>query len=137
RDSESVSSAPSRWASRPRPLRPRSLTRASDATARQFEIYNVFPIGTLLNLTKVLMTVDAKGVDGLPNGSARLTQILSRVSSWFDTYVVDLLVNLQGWIVRGSSVIFRSVQTGFVQNYALMMVAGLLVLFVVFLWPWK
>ncbi len=101
------------------------------------EMYNVFPIGALLRLTKVLMGVDAKVVDGLPNGSARLTQILSRVSSWFDTYVVDLLVNMQGWIVRGSSVIFRSVQTGFVQNYALMMVAGLLVFFVVYLWPWR
>jgi NADH-quinone oxidoreductase subunit L len=97
------------------------------------EIYNVFPIGAMLRLTRVLMGIDAKGVDGLPNGSARLTQILSRVSSWFDTYVVDLLVNMQGWIVRGGSVVFRSIQTGFVQNYALLMVFGLLAFFVAYL----
>jgi len=97
------------------------------------EIYNVFPIGALLRLSRVLMGFDAKGVDGLPNGSARLTQLLSSVSNWFDKYVVDLLVNMQGWIVRGGSVIFRSVQTGFVQNYALLMVLGLLSFFVVYL----
>jgi NADH-quinone oxidoreductase subunit L len=99
------------------------------------EMYAVFPIGALLRLSRVLMGVDAKGVDGVPNGSARLTQILSSVSNWFDTYVVDLLVNLQGWIVRGGSVIFRSAQTGLVQNYALLMVLGLLAFFVVYLWP--
>jgi NADH-quinone oxidoreductase subunit L len=99
------------------------------------EMYGVFPIGALLGLSRVLMGVDAKGVDGVPNGSARLTQIFSAVSNWFDTYVVDLLVNMQGWIVRGGSVILRTVQTGFVQNYALLMVLGLLVFFIIYLWP--
>ena len=52
---------------------------------------------------------------------------------WFDKYVVDLLVNLQGWIVRAGSVVLRSVQTGFVQNYALLMVLGLIAFFAVYL----
>src|SRR5262249_29783567 len=98
------------------------------------EFYNrYFPIGVTLGLTKLLMRVDTDVVDALPNGSARIAQLLSRVSSWFDRYVVDLLVNLQGWIVRGGSVVLRSVQTGFVQNYALLMVLGLLAFFIVYL----
>jgi NADH-quinone oxidoreductase subunit L len=99
------------------------------------EMYAVFPIGAMLSLTRALMGFDAKGVDGVPNGSARVAQVMSRVSSWIDTYVVDLLVNLQGWIVRGGSVVLRSIQTGLVQNYALLMVLGLLVFFIVYLWP--
>ncbi len=97
------------------------------------EVYSAFPIGTTLRLSDVLMRVDARGVDGLPNGSARATQIVSLVSMWFDKYVVDLLVNLQGWIVRAGSVVLRSVQTGFVQNYALLMVLGLIAFFAVYL----
>ena len=97
------------------------------------EIYKAFPIGATLRLTDVLMRVDTKGVDGVPNGSARVAQLVSLVSMWFDKYVVDLLVNLQGWIVRAGSVVLRSVQTGFVQNYALLMVLGLIAFFAVYL----
>jgi NADH-quinone oxidoreductase subunit L len=97
------------------------------------EIYGAFPIGATLRLSDVLMRVDLRGVDGVPNGSARLTQLVSLVSIWFDKYVVDLLVNLQGWIVRAGSVVLRSVQTGFVQNYALLMVLGLIAFFAVYL----
>jgi NADH-quinone oxidoreductase subunit L len=98
------------------------------------EFYNkYFPIGATLGLSRLFMRVDADGIDLLPNGSAWFAQRLSRVSSWFDQYVVDLLVNLQGWIVRGGSVVLRSVQTGFVQNYALLMVIGLLAFFIVYL----
>jgi NADH-quinone oxidoreductase subunit L len=98
------------------------------------EFYNrVFPVGATLGLSRVLMRVDARGVDGLPNGSAFLAQQLSRASDWFDRYVVDMLVNLQGWVVRGGSVVLRSVQTGLVQNYALLMILGLLSFFIVLL----
>jgi NADH-quinone oxidoreductase subunit L len=97
------------------------------------EAYAVFPIGALLGTSKLLMKFDARGVDGVPNGSARLSQLLSLASQWFDKYVVDFFVNLQGWIVRGGSVVLRSVQTGLVQNYALLMVVGLIAFVVVYL----
>lgn len=97
------------------------------------EAYNVFPIGATLRTSEVMMQVDARGVDGLANGSARLTQIGSSISNWFDKYVVDLLVNLQGWLVRAGSVVLRSIQTGLVQNYALLMVLGLIAFVAVYL----
>ena len=79
------------------------------------------------------MRVDARVIDGMPNGSARLTQMLSLASRWFDKYVVDLLVNLQGWLVRLGSIILRSAQTGLVQNYALLMVIGVIAFFAVYM----
>ncbi|MCW5971535.1 MAG: NADH-quinone oxidoreductase subunit L [Blastocatellales bacterium] len=97
------------------------------------EGYAVFPIGALLRLSKGLMSFDARGVDGVPNGSARLAHVLSRGSEWFDKYVIDLAVNLQGWMVRAGSVVLRSAQTGLVQNYALLMVLGLIAFFAVYL----
>jgi NADH-quinone oxidoreductase subunit L len=124
--------------------RPDVAKRASEAfgglpyrlSLRKFfvdEGYAIFPIGAMLRLSRVLMRVDARGIDGMPNGSARTAQVLSRGSEWFDKYVVDLLVNLQGWLVRAGSVVLRSLQTGFVQNYALLMVAGLIAICVVYL----
>jgi NADH-quinone oxidoreductase subunit L len=97
------------------------------------EAYAVFPIGALLRMSRAIMRFDAHVVDGLPNGSGRVTQWLSLISEWFDKYVVDLLVNLQGWIVRFGSIVLRSAQTGLVQNYALFMVFGLIAFFVVYL----
>jgi hypothetical protein len=40
---------------------------------------------------------------------------------------------MPGWIVRGGSVVVRSLHTGFVQNYARLMVFGLLAFFVAYL----
>jgi NADH:ubiquinone oxidoreductase subunit 5 (subunit L)/multisubunit Na+/H+ antiporter MnhA subunit len=97
------------------------------------EAYAIFPIGALLKLSKVFMRVDARVIDAMPNGSARLTQMLSLASRWFDKYVVDLLVNLQGWLVRFGSIILRSAQTGLVQNYALLMVIGVIAFFAVYM----
>ena len=41
-----------------------------------------------------------------------------------DRTVVDGLVNLVGWIVQESSHVFRRLQTGLVQNYAILMLFG-------------
>jgi len=46
------------------------------------------------------------------------------VSSLIDKYVVDGAVNLVGRSSQESSFLFRRVQTGLIQNYALLMLAG-------------
>jgi len=38
--------------------------------------------------------------------------------------VVDGLVNLVGWVASESSFIFRRVQTGLIQNYAVLILFG-------------
>jgi NADH:ubiquinone oxidoreductase subunit 5 (subunit L)/multisubunit Na+/H+ antiporter MnhA subunit len=54
---------------------------------------------------------------------------LAALSYVFDRLVVDGLVNFCGWVPRVVGALFRSLQTGMVQFYALAMVLGMLVLF--------
>ncbi|MBA3572487.1 MAG: hypothetical protein H0W34_11050 [Pyrinomonadaceae bacterium] len=65
-------------------------------------------------------------IDGTVNGSARLTRLASRITGGTDQYFVDGLVNaIAAFIVRLMSPLFRAAQTGLTQNYALVMVVGL------------
>jgi NADH:ubiquinone oxidoreductase subunit 5 (subunit L)/multisubunit Na+/H+ antiporter MnhA subunit len=69
---------------------------------------------------------DSKVIDGGVNGSAWLTKLSSRLTGATDQYFVDGLVNaVAAFIIRLMSPIFRAAQTGFTQNYALVMVLGL------------
>jgi NADH-quinone oxidoreductase subunit L len=71
-----------------------------------------------------LWTFDRRVVDGAVNGSGWLTVFASWISSLIDRYVVDGAVNLVGRSSQESSFLFRRVQTGLIQNYALLMLAG-------------
>jgi NADH:ubiquinone oxidoreductase subunit 5 (subunit L)/multisubunit Na+/H+ antiporter MnhA subunit len=67
------------------------------------------------------------------NGLAALTRLFSRITGGVDTYFVDGLVNtIAAFIARLMSPLFRAAQTGFTQNYALVMVLGLMVAVVLF-----
>jgi NADH-quinone oxidoreductase subunit L len=52
---------------------------------------------------------------------------------WFDTKVIDGAVNGAGWVAQRLGGLLRQSQTGHVQNYALGMAAGLVVVLVAFL----
>ena len=75
-----------------------------------------------------LYRFDAGVIDGLVNGCRHLTVGTSMLSGFFDKYVVDGLVNLIGWLTQAGSRIFRRLQTGLVSQYAMVVVAGMLVL---------
>ena len=47
------------------------------------------------------------------------------VSHLIDKYVVDGIVNLLGWTAGEASYVFRLVQSGLIQNYALATVLGI------------
>jgi NADH:ubiquinone oxidoreductase subunit 5 (subunit L)/multisubunit Na+/H+ antiporter MnhA subunit len=79
-----------------------------------------------------LWRVDQAVVDGGVNGAGWLTRLWSFVSGLFDKYVVDLAVNAIGWFTRAGSVILRSFQTGFWQNYALMFTVGLFIIILIY-----
>ena len=72
-----------------------------------------------------LWTFDRKVVDGAVNGSGWFTLISSWFSGLTDRHVVDGAVNLVGWMAQESSYWFRRLQTGLVQNYALLMLFGI------------
>ena len=88
------------------------------------EIYDATFISGTMKSSSGLWTFDRRVVDGVVNGTGWFTVFASWVSSLLDRYVVDGAVNLVGRSSEESSFVFRRVQTGLVQNYALLMLAG-------------
>jgi NADH-quinone oxidoreductase subunit L len=88
------------------------------------ELYNATFIKGFMKSSFGSWTFDRRVVDGAVNGTGWLTVFASWVSSLIDRYVVDAAVNLVGRSSEESSFVFRRVQTGLVQNYALLMLAG-------------
>jgi NADH-quinone oxidoreductase subunit L len=73
-----------------------------------------------------LWRFDAGVVDGGVNGSAWVTVKSAVASGWGDRWIVDGLVRFVGAFVRTFSWPVRLIQTGYVQNYAMLMLLGVL-----------
>ena len=86
-----------------------------------------------MDAARAVFTFDSKLVDGIVNGLATLSRLSSRIVGGFDKYFVDGIVNTIGaFIARLMSPLLRAAQTGFTQNYALVMVLGLMIAVAVF-----
>ena len=72
---------------------------------------------------------DSRIVDGGVNGAGWMTRLGSTISIWWDTWIVDGAVRLTSFLVKMSSYPVRIIQTGSVQAYALVFVAGVAALF--------
>ncbi len=88
------------------------------------ELYGATVIRGTMASADGLWTIDRNVVDGAVNGSGWLTIFTSWFSGILDKYIVDGLVNLVGSILQESSFVFRRLQTGLIQNYALLMLVG-------------
>jgi NADH-quinone oxidoreductase subunit L len=89
----------------------------------------VFPVGFTLVLMRALAWFDSNVIDGIVNGVATVTIGISRAMGGFDTYVVDGIVNLLAGITQFGGLIFRQVQTGKIQTYVVYVVIGVIALF--------
>ena len=89
------------------------------------ELYNSTVVAGTFAAARGLWTVDRNVVDGAVNGTGWMTVIGAWLSGLTDRRVVDGLVNFVGWIVQESSLVFRRVQTGLLQNYAMLMLFGI------------
>ena len=97
------------------------------------ELYGLAITRRTMDSARAVYGFDAKLVDGIVNGLAWLSRQFSVVVGAFDKYFVDGLVNtISAFIIRLMSPLFRAAQTGFAQNYALVMVLGLMVAVAVF-----
>jgi NADH-quinone oxidoreductase subunit L len=88
------------------------------------ELYQATVIAGTFNAGKGLWTFDRTVVDGAVNGTGWLTKFSSWLSGLTDRTIVDGAVNFVGWVVQEGSYWFRRLQTGLVQNYALLMLFG-------------
>ncbi|HEX7998983.1 MAG TPA: NADH-quinone oxidoreductase subunit L [Pyrinomonadaceae bacterium] len=122
---------PDAWAARLAPL-----YRASFNKYWVDELYGMLFTRRTMDAARGVYAVDSRGIDGAVNGSAWLTRLSSRITGAFDRIVVDGIVNgIAGFIGRIMSGLLRSAQTGFAQNYALVMVLGLVVAVALFFGP--
>jgi len=86
-------------------------------------------VDRIKDLSTALSLFDAKVIDGLGvDGSAWLARVLSRLSMWWDKWVVDGLVNFVGKFTQLLSAPIRMFQTGVFSNYAVLILLGLAVL---------
>jgi NADH-quinone oxidoreductase subunit L len=88
------------------------------------EVYDATVISGTFAAGKGLWAVDRNVVDGVVNGSGWFTLISAWFSGLADRSIVDGVVNLVGRICEEGSFWFRKLQTGLVQNYALLMLFG-------------
>ncbi len=89
------------------------------------ELYNGTAIAGTFAAGRGLWTFDRNVVDGVVNGSSWVTVFGAWLSGLADRVVVDGAVNLVGWSTQETSYWFRRLQTGLVQNYALLMLFGI------------
>lgn len=116
------------WAQRLRPLYVASYNKYWVD-----EFYGWAVTRRTMDAARAVFSFDSKFVDGIVNGFAWLSRLFSRIVGGFDKYFVDGLVNtIAAFIMRLMSPLFRAAQTGFTQNYALVMVLGLMAAVVVF-----
>jgi len=93
------------------------------------EIYDALFVNRVKDLSTALGLFDSKVIDGLGvDGSGWLTRAFSRISMWWDKWVVDGLVNLLGWVPKSLSMPVRMFQTGVFSTYAVFILIGLAVL---------
>ncbi len=97
------------------------------------ELYDATVIAGTVGLARLLWDVDARVVDGAVNGTRHATVGSSFLSGVFDLRVVDGAVNLVATIYDVGSRIFRRLQVGYAQGYAMVMVFGAAILLAVFL----
>jgi len=88
------------------------------------ELYGATVVRGTMASAAGLWAFDRRVVDGAVNGSGWFTILSSWVSHLIDKYLVDGLVNLVGSIFHEASFVFRRLQTGLIQNYALLMLVG-------------
>jgi len=95
------------------------------------EIYNNGLVRPFLNVCRAIAVFDMDWYDKvIIDGFAYVTRGISRISRWIDDYVVDgFLVNGLGRIVLWAGALVRLFQTGRLQNYLLIMLFGVILIF--------
>jgi NADH-quinone oxidoreductase subunit L len=100
------------------------------------EAYRDGPIAGTLWLAKISSTFDKYIVDGIVNGVGSVTLAMGWVSGSIDRWFVDGLVNAIGELMRSFGGVLSGLQTGRMQNYLLGLVSGLVILVLVYRVAW-
>jgi len=85
------------------------------------EIYQATFINGSVLLSKMLSWFDTNIIDGIVNGVALFVKKLAFANNSFDKHVVDGLVNFTAFSVNTTGAVLRKLQTGKVQTYVVML----------------
>ena len=96
------------------------------------ELYGATVVGGTLLLSRISSWFDSHVIDGIVNGTGLLTKWISGVSGKFDNIVVDGLVNFSGWFTGIMGAGMRKIQTGRVQTYIVFALLGMMIIFFAF-----
>ncbi len=109
-----------------------SWPRLHNLLARKYyvdEIYDALFVNRIKDLSTALGFFDSKVIDGLGvDGAGWLARFLSRISMWWDKWVVDAPISLLGWFPKSLSMPVRMFQSGVFSTYAVFILIGLAVL---------
>lgn len=101
------------------------------------EIYDALFVNRVKNLGSALAAFDMGVVDGGVNGVGWATRMAAELSRLWDTWVIDGLVNVLAFVTKILSWPARIVETGLVQNYALLITLGVLVFMACYFTPFR
>ena len=96
------------------------------------EIYEATFIKGSMLLARMLSWFDSNVVDGIVNGVATLARKFAFVNDGFDRHVVDGMVNFTAFAVNTTGAVLRKLQTGKVQTYVVMLMLVLFGYFVLY-----
>ncbi len=93
------------------------------------EMYDAAVVNRTKDLGTLLGAFDAKVIDGVGvDGTGWLARFGSSLSMWWDKWIIDGLLNLGALMTQLFSYPVRRLQTGMFSSYALLILAGLLIL---------
>jgi NADH-quinone oxidoreductase subunit L len=92
------------------------------------EIYDTIIVNPVIKLCQYCLAFDLSVIDGLVNGTGWLTRFTAWLSHKMDIYLVDGLFNSMATLVDSNSGFWRRLQTGYLQNYALIFALGLILI---------
>jgi NADH-quinone oxidoreductase subunit L len=93
------------------------------------EIYDAMFVNRTKDLGTLLGQFDAKVIDGVGvDGTGWLARFGSRVSMWWDKWIIDGLLNFSAKFTQLLSFPIRFLQTGTFSSYALLILVGLAIL---------
>ncbi len=92
------------------------------------ELHSTMVLGPAKRLASACLSFDIGIIDGIVNGAAWVVRLAAWISHNFDIYIVDGIVNSMATLVNLNSAVWRRLQTGYLQNYALIIVIGLMLI---------
>jgi NADH-quinone oxidoreductase subunit L len=95
------------------------------------EIYQFVFVGGTLLLARIGVWIDQHIIDGIVDGTAKLTAFVSWLNGLFDNYIIDGIVNAVANVTFGIGNKFRKVQTGNINSYLYVVLAAVVIAIIV------